>query len=154
MKHAKAKRPIDYWRAWAEVSLPVLKVSSSVRTRPGPYDRTYTLEENGIVVGTWKHSEVPWLRAWLHTRLPQLHGAWNVAQRNLASVSGGRTGGKKTGVVTTKNAKARETKVAKVAKQIRQSNPRMTAKELAATLQERNLGTFETLRKKVRRKKA
>jgi hypothetical protein len=85
--HPSQRRPVDSHREWAAVSLPVLKVSSSVRGRPGPFDPVYTLEEDGVLVGTWRHSDAPWLREWLHTRLPQLHAAWHVARAQLEIIT-------------------------------------------------------------------
>jgi hypothetical protein len=53
--HPSQRRPVDSHREWAAVSLPVLKVSSSVRGRPGPFDPFYTLGRSSM----WLFCERP-----------------------------------------------------------------------------------------------
>jgi hypothetical protein len=143
-------RPVDNWRQWAAVPLPRLKVSSSVRPPGrGPYDPTYTLEEDGVVIGTWRKSDAPWLRGWLSKRLGQLNGAWHLAQENLKVHGVKVRAGENTALTRKSDAAIRDKRIAKAAKAILAVDGPMGNTELADRVVERVGGGPKAVRKKL-----
>ncbi len=145
-------RPVDTWRDSAAVPLPSLKVSSDLNLTGRPRDGgiVYALEEDGVVIGTWRHSDAPWLHAWLVRRLRQLHGAWHVARDSRPLTKGQQLTGAARATQLKAEAAALDARVLKAAQQAIATHGQMSNPALAEFLEDRGgLGTKSTLLKKL-----
>ena len=139
-------RPVDHWRAWAAKPLPSIDVSVD---HPGHAGRVYTLKEDGAVVGTWRHSVDPWLYDYLKMRLMQLHGAYHVAQEQLARVKESQRAGAEGASELKRKAALMDARIKRFAPEIRRSNPGISQKELAMAIEERAGGSWQTILRKL-----
>lgn len=138
-----SKRPVDHWREWAGAPMPSFKVHSNTRPagHKGPHETIWTLEEDGVVVGTWRDVDAPWLVGWMARRLGQLHGSWHVARTELGTV---KRLVAQSSVATAHRrrsaAAARQERLADLAAlqseadRLRRANPMMTIKDIRAKL--------------------
>lgn len=143
-KRQREQHQREALRAWAAQPLAAFRLTMGE-------GRVCTLEQDGRIVGTWNRDEAPWLHSWLCQWLPVLHGAWHVAQAQLAAVNGAKDGGKKTGKKTTKASRERDAEIARRASGFPDVHKKAP---LAGYINELDstLGTTETIRKKLLRR--
>lgn len=149
-------RPVDQWRKWAAVPFPDVSVRSSHRPGEPIESAVYTITEDGVLVGTWRHADAPWLYDWMRTRTAQLHGAWHVARGARPLLAGQqRSGAKQAKANKAAARKARaaaapeDARLRKRALAILDANPPLTHEAVAELMADAGYGDADELRRKL-----